>query len=69
MAGQCHPPTAQAFGAHQLKFGVDFERESYHQEVLRHDYQVLRARISVARMSLSPAIPSSSGATSKGRST
>ena len=42
-------PTAQAFGAHQLKFGVDFERESFHQEVLRHDYQVLRLDQSVAR--------------------
>jgi Carboxypeptidase regulatory-like domain len=37
------------FGAHQLQFGIDFERESFHQTVLRHDYEVLRDDNSVAR--------------------
>ena len=42
-------PAVQAAGSHQFKVGVDFERESFHQEVRRHDYQVLRADQSVAR--------------------
>ena len=36
-------------GTHQLKFGIDFEREAFHQKVLRHDYEVLRDDNSVAR--------------------
>jgi hypothetical protein len=36
-------------GAHHLKFGIDVERESFHQQVLRHDYQVLRDDSSLAR--------------------
>lgn len=36
-------------GSHHLKFGVDFERQAFHQEVLRHDYAVLRADNSFAR--------------------
>jgi hypothetical protein len=36
-------------GSHRFKFGVDFQRESFHQQVQRHDYVVLRADESVAR--------------------
>ena len=36
-------------GTHQLKFGVDVERESFHQTTYRHPYQVLRDDGSVAR--------------------
>ena len=42
-------PTLHALGSHRLKFGIDMEREAYHQEVQRHDYEVLRADNSVAR--------------------
>jgi len=43
-------PTVHFHGEHHLKFGVDVERESFHQQVDRHDYQVLRADDSVARL-------------------
>jgi hypothetical protein len=43
-------PTVHFGGEHHLKFGIDFERESFHQEVLRHDYEVLRADDSIARL-------------------
>jgi len=42
-------PTLHAAGTHRLKFGIDVEREAYHQDVRRHDYEVLRADNSVAR--------------------
>ena len=42
-------PTLHLAGTHQLKFGIDFERESFHQQVRRHDYEVLRDDGSVAR--------------------
>jgi hypothetical protein len=42
-------PTLHLAGTHQLKFGIDFEREAFHQQVARHDYEVLRADNSVAR--------------------
>lgn len=42
-------PAQHFHGTHQLKFGMDFEREAFHQETLRHDYQVMRADYSVAR--------------------
>lgn len=42
-------PTLHFHGSHQLKFGVDFEREAFHQETTRHDYEVLRDDNSVAR--------------------
>jgi Carboxypeptidase regulatory-like domain len=42
-------PTLHLRGTHQLKFGIDFEREAFHQAVTRHDYEVLRADNSVAR--------------------
>jgi hypothetical protein len=41
--------TLHLYGAHQLKFGIDFERESFHETVLHHDYEVLRDDNSVAR--------------------
>jgi hypothetical protein len=42
-------PTLQWHGAHHLKFGIDFEREAFHQQVVRHDYAVLRDDNSIAR--------------------
>jgi hypothetical protein len=42
-------PTLHARGTHQLKFGIDFERESFHQENLRHTYMVLRDDGTVSR--------------------
>jgi hypothetical protein len=42
-------PTLQLGGAHRLKFGIDFEREAFHQQVNRHDYAVLREDKSLAR--------------------
>jgi hypothetical protein len=42
-------PTLRLHGEHRLKFGIDFEREAFHQKVMRHDYAVLRDDQSVAR--------------------
>jgi hypothetical protein len=42
-------PVLHLGGTHLLKFGIDFERESFHQETLRHDYEVLLADGTVAR--------------------
>jgi hypothetical protein len=42
-------PTLRLAGEHRLKFGIDFEREAFHQKVMRHDYAVLRDDRSVAR--------------------
>ena len=42
-------PALHLGGTHQLKFGVDLEREAFHEAVLRHDYEVLRDDNSVAR--------------------
>src|ERR1035438_1478572 len=42
-------PTIHLRGEHQLKFGIDFEREAFHQQVVRHDYEVLNDDNSVAR--------------------
>jgi len=42
-------PAVERFGSHQLRLGVDLERESFHQQVSRHDYRVLRTDESVAR--------------------
>lgn len=42
-------PTLHLAGTHQLKFGIDFEREAFHQETTRHPYEVLREDDSVAR--------------------
>ena len=42
-------PTLHWQGSHHLKFGIDFEREAFHQQVMRHDYAVLRDDNSLAR--------------------
>jgi len=42
-------PTRRLLGTHQLKFGIDFEREAFHETVLYHDYEVIREDNSVAR--------------------
>ena len=42
-------PTLHFRRPHQLKFGIDFEREAFHQKVVRHDYEVQRDDGSVAR--------------------
>ena len=42
-------PVLHAAGTHQLKFGIDFERQAFHQTVQRHDYEVLREDGSTAR--------------------
>lgn len=42
-------PVVHLAGTHQLKFGIDFEREAFHQETLRHDYEVLLADGSLSR--------------------
>jgi hypothetical protein len=42
-------PTLHMHGAHLLKFGVDFEREGFHQTMTLHDYEVLQADNSLAR--------------------
>jgi hypothetical protein len=42
-------PVLSYRGAHNLKFGIDVERESFRQTTYRHDYQVLRDDNSVAR--------------------
>ena len=43
-------PMLHLGGTHQFKFGIDFEREAFHQTVLRHDYEILLADNSVARL-------------------
>jgi hypothetical protein len=43
-------PTQHLAGSHQLKMGFDFERESFHQVTLRHDYEVLRSDNSLSRL-------------------
>ncbi len=47
--GNLFLPTLHASGTHQLKFGIDFERESFHQENLRHTYMVLRDDNTISR--------------------
>ena len=42
-------PVKHLGGTHLVKFGFDLEREAFHQTVLRHDYEVLRDDLSVAR--------------------
>jgi hypothetical protein len=34
-------PTVHFLGTHQVKLGLDFEREAFHQESMRHPYEVL----------------------------
>jgi len=47
--GDVFLPTRHLWGSHQLKAGVDIEREAFHRKVLLHDYEVLNADDSVAR--------------------
>jgi hypothetical protein len=47
--GNVFLPVVRWGGEHRLKAGVDFEREAFHQKVMRHDYAVLRDDRSVAR--------------------
>jgi hypothetical protein len=42
-------PVWRFWGTHQFKFGVDVEREAFHETDLLHDYEVVRADDSVAR--------------------
>ncbi len=42
-------PTYHWRGEHQFKFGIDLEREAFHQMTLRHPYEVLRDDGSMAR--------------------
>lgn len=42
-------PGFAAAGSHQVRFGVDFQRDSFRQETNRHDYRVLRTDMTVAR--------------------
>ncbi len=42
-------PMLHFHGAHMVKFGIDFERESFHQRFMLHDYEVLAADSSVTR--------------------
>lgn len=39
--GNLYLPTLHFLGTHELKFGVDFEREAFHQQSVRHPYEVL----------------------------
>lgn len=42
-------PALLLAGEHRLQFGVDAEREAFHQRVLRHPYQIIRDDNTVAR--------------------
>ncbi len=42
-------PIVHLHGSHLVKFGVDLERESFHQRFMLHDYEVLTADNAVAR--------------------
>jgi hypothetical protein len=50
-------PTVHFYGEHHLKFGADVERESFHQQVVRHDYEVLRDDDSIARLVTFAGVP------------
>jgi hypothetical protein len=47
--GNLYLPTQHFLGTHELKFGADLEREAFHQQSTRHDYEVLAANNSVER--------------------
>jgi Carboxypeptidase regulatory-like domain/TonB-dependent Receptor Plug Domain len=42
-------PIVHLHGSHLVKFGIDFERESFHERLMLHDYEVLNAENSVTR--------------------
>ena len=47
--GNLFLPTLHFLGTHRLKFGADFERESFHESLVLHDYEVLLADGAVTR--------------------
>jgi len=47
--GNVFLPLWRLWGTHQVKVGIDFEREAFHERDLLNDYEVLRADNSVAR--------------------
>jgi hypothetical protein len=42
-------PIFHLHGSHLIKFGVDFERQSFHQRLMLHDYEVVAANSYVTR--------------------
>src|SRR5262249_16173792 len=40
--GNVFLPVLHFHGSHQVQFGADFEREAFHEEDLRHPYEILR---------------------------
>jgi hypothetical protein len=42
-------PALHLAGTHLLKFGMDFEREAFHQQTVRHDYELLDSDGNVER--------------------
>lgn len=42
-------PSFQWHGSHQLKLGLDFDRDGFHQQATRRDYQVLRDDLTPSR--------------------
>ncbi len=47
--GNLFLPALRFAGTHLLKFGVDFEREAFHEQTARHDYELLDADGNVSR--------------------
>jgi hypothetical protein len=47
--GDVYLPVVHLRGEHQLKYGIDLEREAFHQKLALHDYEVLLADNSVSR--------------------
>jgi hypothetical protein len=43
-------PIVHMHGTHLVKFGIDFERENFHQRLALHDYEVVNAEMAVTRM-------------------
>jgi hypothetical protein len=42
-------PIVHLHGSHLVKFGIDFERENFRQQMMLHDYEVLNAENTVTR--------------------
>jgi hypothetical protein len=49
IVSQTYLPAMHAFGAHHLQFGADVQRSGFDQIATRHNYQVLREDLSIAR--------------------
>src|SRR5262249_10246038 len=49
LLGNVLAPVFRAAGAHQVRFGLNLERYGFHQDVIRHDYAVLRNDLSPVR--------------------